>query len=107
MQVVLTLQPIFDPRQARSWVKQYDIVEDKPLESAETISQPGIEEDPALSDSQKIRIRKSKASDAVPSHGLLTKMVESGLPGPFEQQDALAPRAEWLSGQPSAIMTRI
>jgi HEAT repeat protein len=79
MQVVLTLQPIFDPRQARSWVKQYDIVEDKPLESAETISQPGIEEDPALSDSQKIRIRKSKASDAVPSHGLLTKMVESGL----------------------------
>ena len=79
MQVVLTLQPIFDPRQARSWVKQYDIVEDKPLESAETVSQAGIEEDPALSDSQKIRIRKSKASEAVPSHGLLTKMVESGL----------------------------
>jgi hypothetical protein len=32
-----------------------------------------------LSDSQKIRIRKSKAGEAVPSHGLLSKMVESGL----------------------------
>ena len=79
MQVVLTLQPIFDPRQARAWVKQYDIVEDNPIEGAETVAQPGVEEDPALSDSQKIRIRKSKATDAVPSHGLLGKMVESGL----------------------------
>jgi hypothetical protein len=79
MQAVLTLQPIFDPRQARSWVKQYDIVEDKSLESAETVAQAGVEEDPALSDSQKIRIRKSKAGEAVPSHGLLSKMVESGL----------------------------
>ncbi len=79
MQVVLTLQPIFDPRTARTWVKQYDIVEDNALESAETVTSPGIEEDPALSDSQKIRIRRSKASEAVPTHGLLTKMVESGL----------------------------
>jgi HEAT repeat protein len=79
MQVVLTLQPIFDPRQARSWVKQYDIVEDRPIEGAEPVLRPGVEEDPALSDSQKIRIRKSKAVDAVPTHGLLSKMVESGL----------------------------
>lgn len=79
MQAVLTLQPVFDPRQARSWVKQYDIVEDKPLESAETVTQSGIEEDPALSDSQKIRIKRSKASEAVPSYGLLSKLVESGL----------------------------
>jgi HEAT repeat protein len=79
MQVVLTLQPIFDPRQARSWVRQYDIAEDKGLESAETVKEPGVEEDPALSDSQKIRIRRTKVSDVVPSHGLLSKMVESGL----------------------------
>jgi HEAT repeat protein len=79
MQVVLTLQPVFDPRQARVWVKQYDIVEDKVLEGAETAVEPGAEEDPALSDSQKIRIKKSKATEAVPTHGLLTKMVESGL----------------------------
>jgi HEAT repeat protein len=79
MQAVLTLQPVFDPRQARSWVKQYDIVEDKSIENAETIIPPGVEEDPALSDSQKIRVRKSKASEAVPSYGLLSKLVESGL----------------------------
>jgi hypothetical protein len=52
MQVVLTLQPVFDPRQARSWVKQYDIVEDKPVEGAEPVLEAGMEEDPALSDSQ-------------------------------------------------------
>ena len=34
---------------------------------------------PALSDSQKIRIRKSRAGEAVPTYGLLSKMVESGL----------------------------
>lgn len=79
MQVVLTLQPVFDPRQARTWVKQYDIVEDKPVENAETDPAPGVEEDPALSDSQKIRSRKSKPGEAVPSYGLLSKMVESGL----------------------------
>jgi len=38
MQVVLTSQPVFDPRQARSWVKQYDIVDDKSIESAETVT---------------------------------------------------------------------
>lgn len=79
MQVILTLQPVFDPRQARAWVKQYDIVEDKPLEGAETVVEPGAEEDPALTDSQKIKIRRSKAGDAAPSQGLLGKMVESGL----------------------------
>jgi HEAT repeat protein len=79
MQVVLTLQPIFDPRKARSWVKQYDIVEDKPLEGPEPTLQPGIEEDPALSDSQQIRTRRSKTVEAGPTHGLLSKMVESGL----------------------------
>jgi len=79
MQVVLTLQPIFDPRQARAWVKQYEIVDDTILQDAETVKEPGMENDPALSDSQRIRIKKSKATEAAPSHGLLTKMVESGL----------------------------
>ena len=79
MQAVLTLQPVFDPRQARVWVKQYDIVEDKAIESAESIDESEIEEDPALSDSQKARSKKSKATEAGPTHGLLSKMVESGL----------------------------
>ena len=78
MQVVITLQPVFDPRQARAWVKQYDIAEEKPLESTETIT--AEEEEPVpLTESQKIRLKKSKTTEAVPTHGLLSKMVESGL----------------------------
>ena len=79
MQVVLTLQPVFDPRQARGWVRQYDIVEDKPIESAETLTTTDEGEEVALTDSQKIRIKKSRAGEAVPTYGLLSKMVESGL----------------------------
>ena len=79
MQVVLTCQPIFDPRKARAWVKQYDIVEDKPIESAETVTQTADGAEVPLTDSQKIRIKKSKAGEAVPTYGLLSKMVDSGL----------------------------
>lgn len=79
MQVVLTSQPVFDPRQARSWVKQYDVVEDKTLESAETVTETAEGEKPALTDSQKIKIKKSKIKEAAPSYGLLSKMVDSGL----------------------------
>jgi HEAT repeat protein len=79
MQVVLTCQPIFDPRTARSWVKQYDIVDDQGLQSAEavTITSDGMA--PALTDSQRIRIKRSRAGEAVPTYGLLSKMAESGL----------------------------
>jgi HEAT repeat protein len=76
MQVVLTSQPIFDPRKARTWVKQYDIVEDKPTESAEKTTDG---EPVPLTDTQKIRILKSKAGDAIPTYGLLSKMADGGL----------------------------
>jgi HEAT repeat protein len=79
MQVVLTLQPIFDPRQARGWVRQYDIVEDAPIESAETVTKTETDESVPLTDSQRIKIKKSKAGEAAPTYGLLSKMVESGL----------------------------
>lgn len=79
MQVVLTSQPIFDPRSARAWVKQYDIVEDKPIESAETLTQTSEGEKAPVTESQKIRIKKSKAGNSAPTYGLLGKMVDSGL----------------------------
>jgi HEAT repeat protein len=79
MQVVLTCQPIFDPGKARGWVKQYDIVEDKPADNGGEESDKVItSEKIALTDSQKIRLKKSKAGE-VPSTGLLGKLVESGL----------------------------
>lgn len=79
MQVVLTSQPVFDPRSARAWVKQYDIVDDKPIQSAETVTQTPEGEQAPVTESQKIRIKKSKAGEGVPTHGLLSKMVDSGL----------------------------
>jgi HEAT repeat protein len=79
MQVVLTTQPIFDPRQARAWVKQYDIVEDKLSDGAEPATATVDGTEAPLTESQKIRIKKSKAGEAVPTHGLLSKMVDSGL----------------------------
>lgn len=79
MQVVLTSQPIFDPRKARGWVKQYDVVEDQPVASDGTVTTTEDGEPAFPADSQKIRIKKSKASSAIPSYGLLSKMVESGL----------------------------
>ncbi len=79
MQVVLTSQPVFDPRQARSWVKQYDIVEDKSVESAEAVAETAEGEEAASANPEKIKLKKSKAREAVPSYGLLSKMVDSGL----------------------------
>lgn len=79
MQVVLTTQPIFDPRKARAWVKQYDIVDDKQLESAEAVTETVEGEAVTLTDSQRIRIKRSRAGEAIPSYGLLSKMVDSGL----------------------------
>ena len=79
MQVVLTAQPIFDPRTAHGWVRQYDIVEDKPTGDSQGLAETAESKSTPPSDSQKIRIKKSKAGEAVPTHGLLNKMVESGL----------------------------
>jgi HEAT repeat protein len=77
MQVVLTSQPIFDSGKARAWVKQYDVVDENKIEGAETvktITQEKID----LTDSQRIKLKKSKAGE-VPSAGLLGKLVDSGL----------------------------
>lgn len=73
MQVVLTSQPIFDPRNARAWVKQYDVVDDEKIGTGE------LKDPTDITETQKIRIRKSQAGTAKASYGLLSKMVDSGL----------------------------
>jgi len=78
MQVVLTSQPIFDSSKARAWVKQYDVVEDKPVEGEEGSTKTITSEKIALTETQKIKLKKSKAGE-VPSTGILGKLVESGL----------------------------
>ncbi|HMB24272.1 MAG: HEAT repeat domain-containing protein [Chloroflexota bacterium] len=81
MQIVLTSQPIFDPRQARAWVKQYDIVEEKPAEGtgSDAVTETAEGEKVEPTDAQKLKNKKSKAKESAPSYGLLSKMVESGL----------------------------
>jgi HEAT repeat protein len=79
MQVVLTSQPIFDPRKARSWVKQYDIVDDRTTGTLDKMNEYESDKLEGLTDTQKIRIKKSKARSAGPTYGLLSKMVDSGL----------------------------
>jgi HEAT repeat protein len=79
MQVVLTAQPIFDPRTAQRWVKQYDIVEDQPDNNSQNLTDTTDNKSISLTESQKVRIKKPKSGEATPSQGLLHKMVESGL----------------------------
>lgn len=78
MQVVMTTQPIFDPRKARAWVRQYDVVEEQPAADAEPASGGEVEPLPPI-ETQKAKGKKSKTTAAVPTYGLLSKMVESGL----------------------------
>lgn len=70
MQVVLATRPIFDPRQAREWVKTFEIEdatsEEKPIEEAVPTKLPSKKAAP-------VKI------DAAPSSGLLGKMSNSGL----------------------------
>jgi HEAT repeat protein len=53
-------------------------VEDKPAADPEAEAQTE-EGEAAPPESKKIKIKKSKAADAAPSYGLLSKMVDSGL----------------------------
>jgi hypothetical protein len=73
MQVVLSAEPIFDPRKARVWVKSFETVEEKPTE---------VEQPPAEGEAPKTGplAPKSKTSSVQsPSSGLLGNMVTSGL----------------------------
>jgi HEAT repeat protein len=78
MQVVMTSQPIFDPRKARAWVRQYDVVEEQPAASEETAPSEGGEPLPPV-ETKKTKGKKTKAGAVAPTYGLLSKMVESGL----------------------------
>ncbi|MFN8425555.1 MAG: HEAT repeat domain-containing protein [Anaerolineales bacterium] len=79
MQAVLTSQAVFDPNAARAWVKQYDIVDDMPIQGAETVTKTDEGEKAPVTESQKIRLKKSKAREGMPTHGLLSRLVDSGL----------------------------
>lgn len=67
LQAHLSSEPIFDPRAARGWIKSFESAENAPETQEET-----AESAPAR--------KGAKAPPAVaPSHGLISKMADSGL----------------------------
>ncbi len=74
MQVVLSAQPIFDPRQARGWVKSFEVAEHESTGETGQTGSPEAEE--AKSNTQKMK-KIEKVS--TPSASLLDKMAQSGL----------------------------
>lgn len=68
MQVIVNAQPIFDARNAREWVKSFEVAEpDEDTELSEDSSAPSK------------KLRKNQKTVARPSSGLLGKMASSGL----------------------------
>ncbi len=74
MQVAVNVQPIFDPRVARAWIKSFEVVEEKPEGS--------ITEQPAEETTEEPKPQRGKKAEkvvATPTSGLLGKMASSGL----------------------------
>jgi HEAT repeat protein len=71
MQVILSAQPIFDPRKARDWVKSFEPAEEKPAEGQSAAEGDSSRTSPLGP--------KKEATIQLPSSGLLGKMSESGL----------------------------
>lgn len=76
MQVILSAQPVFDPRKAREWVKSFEVIEENIKTEGETAELP-INETAEAANPQKGK--KSGKVVETPSYGLLGKMVSSGL----------------------------
>jgi hypothetical protein len=82
MQVMLSAQPVFDPRKAREWVKSFETPEEKAEgEAAETPAENAEASETTKEDAKPKKGKKSEKAAAVPaaSSGLLGKMAASGL----------------------------
>ncbi|RJP52391.1 MAG: NACHT domain-containing protein [Anaerolineaceae bacterium] len=71
MQVILSAQPVFDPRKARDWVKSFEPAEEKPTEGTSAAEGDSSRTSPLGP--------KKEATVQSPSSGLLGKMSTSGL----------------------------
>jgi len=72
MQVALNVQPVFDPRVARAWVKSFEVVEERQEDSGEQLDEEEAED-------SKPKKGKKTAKVVTPTSGLLGKMAASGL----------------------------
>lgn len=83
MQVLLSSQPVFDPRKARTWVKSFETAEDSAEEESTdpTAAAPETTEENTTTGEAKSRKEKKGEKVAVKtaSYGLIGKMAASGL----------------------------
>lgn len=73
MQAMLNAQPVFDPREARQWVKTFDIPEEEQTERETEAEKEDSESN------TKPKIQRKTEKIAAPTSGLLGKMAASGL----------------------------
>lgn len=76
MQAVLSAQPMFDPRQARTWVKSFEVVEHESAGGTVQTSDDEANVQDSKSDTQTM---KKIEKISTPSSSLLDKMAKSGL----------------------------
>ena len=74
MQVAVNVQPVFDPRVARAWVKSFEVMEEKG--EGETPEEPTEE---VAEEAKPKKGKKAEKVVATPTSGLLGKMASSGL----------------------------
>ncbi len=76
MEVMLTAQPLFDPRHARAWVREFELPEE--VESSAEKEDLGETEQASEPEEEK-KPRKGAAKAATPTPGLLGRLASSGL----------------------------
>jgi hypothetical protein len=73
MQVMLSTQPVFDPREARGWVKSFELPDE--ISEDETSDQ----QTETKADTKPKKRRKGEKTAPIPTTGLLGRMVSTGL----------------------------
>jgi HEAT repeat protein len=76
MQAVLSAQPVFDPRSARSWVREFETTEE--LDGEES-NKPTPEDDLVKEPTETGKRRKTQKLLPKPTSGLLGRLVSSGM----------------------------
>lgn len=81
MQVTLATQPIFDPREAREWVKAFELSDEEGSEAQAEIevSEESEEESSDKKDEKKKDKNKKAKAGAPPALGLVGKLISGGL----------------------------
>jgi len=90
IQVMLTAQPVFDPRKARAWVREFELPEEASTEPRQSVSGSNdVHDDLPLAE----ELAPQAPGVEAPTPGLLGKLASTGLltPFPFNRMRFLHP----------------